>query len=58
MAEFLSNLNSCPASSVPLGRKFNANGFVWSDLRNRLSVDKIEKLVKLKTCYHYCNNKN
>ena len=41
-------LHSCPASSAGIERWFSTIGFVWSEVRNRLGV---EKAKKLSFCY-------
>lgn len=38
------NLHSCPASSASIERWFSTVGFVWSKVRNRLGVEKAQKL--------------
>lgn len=55
MAKFFADLHSCPASSASLERIFSTFGFVWSDLRNRLAPEKVEKLVKILKLSQYEN---
>lgn len=45
--KFFIDLHSCPASSGSIERIFSTFGFVWSDIRNKLSAEKAEKLVKI-----------
>ena len=49
---FIVNLMNCPASSASLERMFSTFGMVWSTLRNRLGVEKAEKLVKIYRYVH------
>ena len=46
--ELMQALHSCPASSAGIERWFSTVGFVWSEVRNRLGV---EKAKKLSFCY-------
>ena len=45
--KFYSKLQTCPDSSTSLERVFSLFGLVWSKIRNRLSSDKAQKLVKI-----------
>ena len=46
--EFMIGLHSCPASSAGIERWFSTVGFVWSKTRNRLGMQKAQKLA---ACY-------
>lgn len=48
------NLLNCPASSASIERIFSTYGLVWTDLRNRLGVEKAQKLVQIN---RFLNNK-
>lgn len=52
---FFASLHTCPASSASIERLFSTFGIVWSKLRNRLGVEKAQKLV---TVYRYHRDKN
>jgi len=43
---FMSSLCACPASTASIERIFQC-GLVWSNIRNRLSAETAEKLVKI-----------
>jgi hypothetical protein len=45
-AIFFSKLHSVPASSASLEKLFSTYGNIWSDKRNKLSPDRVQKLVK------------
>ena len=47
-ARFMMGLQACPTSSAGIERWFSTVGFVWSKTRNRLGLQKAEKLA---TCY-------
>lgn len=43
--QFMIGLHSCPASSAGIERFFSTVGFIWSKTRNRLGVQKAQKLA-------------
>lgn len=45
--DFFWALHCTPASSASIERVFSTYGLVWSKLRNRIGVDKAQKLVKV-----------
>lgn len=49
---FFQSLHSVPSSSASIERIFSTFGFIWSKLRNRLSSEQCEKLVKIYKYYH------
>ena len=46
-SRLLVGLHSCPASSVGIEIWFSTVGFIWSKTRNRLGVEKAQKLATL-----------
>lgn len=49
---FMMKLHSIPSSSAGLERIFSSFGHIWTKLRNKLGINKVEKLVKI---YKYYN---
>ena len=47
-SKFIIGLHSCPASSAGIERWFSTVWFIWSKTRNRLGMEKAQKLA---TCY-------
>ena len=48
--DFMAKISSLPASSASIERLFSTFGFVHNKLRNRLGMQKAEKLVKCHKC--------
>ena len=44
-ARFLRHLHTCPASSGSIERFFSSFSMIWSNIRNRLGIEKAEMLV-------------